>query len=692
MKRLLLAAALCASATPAFALFDTAAPGWVYMIDPTTGNILGSAAHPLNVTGGGGGGGSTTPFVPGATAISPFTATGVSSTVSIPAGSTTLIVSSSSGTSNIAHCTLGAGPALTSDQTIQPGASFAFNVTAATQFSCITSAGSQIMTAVAGSGALQATAGLLTTGTGSNASVGATGSAAPTSATYDGMLISGGNMVGASGSVWGSAPTGLNVLGVNADILSSVLPTGAATAANQEVTSAGTSATSAQGVQGVTGGVPQTQIAGPNVTTTGTINTADTGQTCSTTNWGNQTACTGTPTAGSAYQVAVSSAGYLWVQAVTTGGTPTVNFAIRISNDGGTTWFNRGIFELTNVAPFQLNNIVSPNFAGWLTGGVTNVEVIATTYTGAGSTGITITQGQATPFVTSSATSSSLNGSGASAATNIQGNGTSALPVNTDLQQIANVAIGAPTAAGTSASGNIPAIQGVTGGVPVPISGSVTASFSQFAPNGNYSTPLTVGSSSARTTVPAGGGSTVAVYNTGANAAFVQLGNSSVVATASDDQVGPGGFLCLAVGANTNIAAIETAGATTINVSGGSGGCAGSAGATGSATQAANSAPINISTATTTTLVSLSSGKAIYVTAWDVIAGGTGNITLEYGTGSNCAGGTTVLTGAYPLTAQNGIAKGSGIGPVLFVPASNALCALTSAGVQMSGSVSYAQF
>jgi hypothetical protein len=34
------------------------------------------------------------------------------------------------------------------------------------------------------------------------------------------------------------------------------LPTGAATAANQEVTAAGTSATSAQGVQGVTGGVP----------------------------------------------------------------------------------------------------------------------------------------------------------------------------------------------------------------------------------------------------------------------------------------------------------------------------------------------------------------------------------------------------------------------------------------------------
>src|SRR6185437_15946505 len=141
------------------------------------------------------------------------------------------------------------------------------------------------------------------------------------------------------------------------------------------------------------------------------------------------------------------------------------------------------------------------------------------------------------------------------------------------------------TAAGTTAA-SAQAIQGVTGGVPVPISGSVTASFSQFAPNGNYSTPLTVGATSTRTTVPSGGGSTVAVYNAGSNAAFVQLGNSSVVATAASDQVAPGGFLCFAVGANTNIAAIETAGATTINVSGGSGGCAGSGGGGGSGSNA----------------------------------------------------------------------------------------------------------
>lgn len=105
-----------------------------------------------------------------------------------------------------------------------------------------------------------------------------------------------------------------------------------------------------------------------------------------------------------------------------------------------------------------------------------------------------------------------------------------------------------------------------------------------------------------------------------------------------------------------------------------------------------SSAAINVSTATTTQLVALSSGKKIYVSSFDVVAGGTGNITFVYGTGSNCGTGTTSLTGAYNLTAQNGIAKGNGLGAVLVVPASNALCVTTSAAVQMSGSVAYSQF
>lgn len=110
------------------------------------------------------------------------------------------------------------------------------------------------------------------------------------------------------------------------------------------------------------------------------------------------------------------------------------------------------------------------------------------------------------------------------------------------------------------------------------------------------------------------------------------------------------------------------------------------------AVQASNSVAISISTATTTQLIALSSGKNIFVSSWNVISGGTGNFTLVYGTGTNCGTGTTSLTGAYPLIAQAGISVGSGLGITLVVPRGNALCATTSAAVQMSGSVSYVQF
>lgn len=104
------------------------------------------------------------------------------------------------------------------------------------------------------------------------------------------------------------------------------------------------------------------------------------------------------------------------------------------------------------------------------------------------------------------------------------------------------------------------------------------------------------------------------------------------------------------------------------------------------------SVAIAITTATTTQLVALASGKRIYVTAWDVIAAGTGNIQLVYGTGSSCGTGQTVLTGDYNLTAQAGLSKGTGNGALLVVPLGNALCAVTSANVTYSGSLAYAQY
>lgn len=110
------------------------------------------------------------------------------------------------------------------------------------------------------------------------------------------------------------------------------------------------------------------------------------------------------------------------------------------------------------------------------------------------------------------------------------------------------------------------------------------------------------------------------------------------------------------------------------------------------ASQANASVAISGNTATTAQLVALSASAVIHVTSFDFMAGGSANVKLVYGTGTNCGTGTTDLTGAYPLTAQAGIAKGSGQGPVLVVPAGNALCWTNSAAQQVSGSLSYTQF
>lgn len=142
---------------------------------------------------------------------------------------------------------------------VQPGSWLAFAGTggAALHYIEATGAAGTTTFVVSGGAGLPTGAGGGTSGgSGSNASVASTGGAAPGSATFMGIQSPGGLINAPNGSTWGSAPTGLLVVGVNSDVLSSALPTGAATAANQEVTVAGTSATSAQAVQGVSGGVP----------------------------------------------------------------------------------------------------------------------------------------------------------------------------------------------------------------------------------------------------------------------------------------------------------------------------------------------------------------------------------------------------------------------------------------------------
>lgn len=112
------------------------------------------------------------------------------------------------------------------------------------------------------------------------------------------------------------------------------------------------------------------------------------------------------------------------------------------------------------------------------------------------------------------------------------------------------------------------------------------------------------------------------------------------------------------------------------------------------AVQASNSVSIASNTASTFELVAASTGKAIYVTSFNVDVNGTETVQFKYGTGTNCGSGTTVLTGVYSLTVgTNVVTVGNGLGVVLYVPQGNALCYTTTAGTTVvAGSVSYAQF
>lgn len=108
--------------------------------------------------------------------------------------------------------------------------------------------------------------------------------------------------------------------------------------------------------------------------------------------------------------------------------------------------------------------------------------------------------------------------------------------------------------------------------------------------------------------------------------------------------------------------------------------------------QGSSTVAVNISTATTTQIVALSGSTQIYVTGITIVAGGTGNVTIVYGTGSACGTGTTSISGAMPLVANSGFALGSGLGPVIVLPAGRALCITTSAAVQVSGFITFTQF
>jgi hypothetical protein len=109
----------------------------------------------------------------------------------------------------------------------------------------------------------------------------------------------------------------------------------------------------------------------------------------------------------------------------------------------------------------------------------------------------------------------------------------------------------------------------------------------------------------------------------------------------------------------------------------------------------ASSAFYDASTLGTTQVVAaLSSagvGNRIYVCGYTVNVGATAtNVSLSYGTGTNCGTGTTALTPVWVLAANQFFVENDFGGP-LTVPPGNALCVTTSAANPVKVLVRYLQ-
>lgn len=98
-----------------------------------------------------------------------------------------------------------------------------------------------------------------------------------------------------------------------------------------------------------------------------------------------------------------------------------------------------------------------------------------------------------------------------------------------------------------------------------------------------------------------------------------------------------------------------------------------------------------------TVLVKASSGGGggIYICGYTLESNNTVNMSLEFGTGTNCGTGTTAITPAWQFTnaspGQHPIIDTSSNYRGLYVPAGKDLCILTSAGVSAQAEVYFYQ-
>ncbi len=102
-----------------------------------------------------------------------------------------------------------------------------------------------------------------------------------------------------------------------------------------------------------------------------------------------------------------------------------------------------------------------------------------------------------------------------------------------------------------------------------------------------------------------------------------------------------------------------------------------------------SSVSVAISTATTTQVVAVSTGKAIYACGFTASFGATTTAQFEYGTSTNCTG-THALSGVF--APGTGTVLGlSGEGTRFSAPASNGLCIVSTGTGGINGVLSYVQ-
>ncbi len=124
------------------------------------------------------------------------------------------------------------------------------------------------------------------------------------------------------------------------------------------------------------------------------------------------------------------------------------------------------------------------------------------------------------------------------------------------------------SAAGTANSQAL-TIQGNASGIPVPVSGSLSATIGGFTPTPSYSVE-SVTTTSVAYALPTG--TVVVFYNTGANAITVKLGSSAVSVMAGQaDVIQAGSWQAFTVGSSTYYAVVGNGGTSSVVASGGSG-------------------------------------------------------------------------------------------------------------------------